>query len=180
MAIVKFKEPSNNKKPLIFSRATRRQIYTIDLAAIFFIHIDPDHLQNSEDIKEGKDAIIDAFKAINPHFPNIFMSKKDEAKFKRQELKIREVLSDCFKDNYMTPDFLNALLLLSEKASNNTVKIKKSTEKPPQTPLEKAWNKIIASMCNILDQIDPNMSDQKWSLMGNKLANKLEVAMGVA
>lgn len=168
--IVKF---INSAPKINFTRAFRRQIYTLDLAAILLVYIDTNQLSDKEPIKQAENAAIDAFKAINPYFPNIPISSRDEKRFKRQEIKIKDLLSECkIDERSITPDIINAILWLMEKAAAGAKKGKNGK-------LTQVWDTLLKNFNDILEQIDPDLSNEKWGRLGFKLAEKLEIAMEV-
>jgi dsDNA-binding SOS-regulon protein len=88
-------------------------------------------------------------------------------------LKIREILSTCvIESKKITPDILNAMLLLAEKAQNEA-------RKGRNKKLIDAWDRLIESLNNIFEQADPNLSNNKWGSLGLNLASSIERAMEI-
>ena len=164
---------TNNAPKINFTRAFRQQIYTLDLAAVLLIHINQNQLSDKQPIKQAENASIEAFKAINPFFPNIPISSKDEKRFRRQETKIKNILSECrVDDKSITPDIINAILLLMEKAAT-------SAQKGNHKTLVAAWDNLLKNLIEVFEQIDPDLSNEKWGQLGLKLAEDIEKAMEI-
>ncbi len=150
----------------------------MDLVAMLCVNIHPDIANiDMAPIKRAKLHLTNVYKQLSPKFPEIpfepsLHKKSDYQRFKRIEHKLKLLLKHTFTDHGITLDMLNAIILLTDRAYQGSLKTK-------NTKLQEAWEIVRDSLFEFYEQIDPDFQETSWMKLGTALSRKIEEVVGM-
>jgi len=151
---------------ILFSRANRRQVYTIELIAALLCNVHPDIQKGTNGTAKINNNLVDVYKEICPNFPKFPFELKHAQRFKTIKIKLRDFIKDAFQDG-ISLDLLNAIILLTERAYEGSLKTK-------NIKLQESWDIINIGLFEFYEHIDPEFKETKWMKLGNTMSQKIE------